>query len=227
MIEFEGHRTTPRTRDMLVELRRLTGLDLVITQGGYNAGGVAASAGTHDRDALDLRARGLTPAERARVLLNGRWVGFAIWYRTTAQGFDVEHFHAIPVGGDISAGAQRQVSDYMAGRNGLASKGKDDGPRNWVGMTWERYEEENGMSAEDANRVIAQVNAVSGHLQKNAAQHHKTLRAEVAEMIKLAVSGQTEQLTTYMRQLDAANDAEIAEIQAALEKQENEDGQAG
>lgn len=88
-------------------------------------------------------------------------------------------------------------------------------------------QQEDGMSAEDANRVIAQVNAVSGHLQKNAAQHHKTLRAEVAEMIKLAVSGQTEQLTTYMRQLDAANDAEIAEIQAALEKQENEDGQAG
>lgn len=74
------------------------------------------------------------------------------------------------------------------------------------------------ITVSEADRIINQLNAVSGHLQKNAAQHHKTLRSEVAEMINLAVSGQTEQLTTYMRQLDAANDAEIAAIDAKLDE---------
>lgn len=203
---------------MLLEARNLSGLPLVIVQGGYNPGGVGASAGTHDRDALDIRVRDLTPAQRSLGVLVLRQVGFAAFLRTKAQGFEEDHIHAVPIGGDLSPSAAEQVEDYKAGRNGLASNGKDTGPRAWVDQTWESYEQESGMSAQDATRVINQVNAVSGHLQKNAAQHHKTLRAEVAEMIRLAVSGQTEQLTAYMRQLDAANDAEIAEIQAAIEK---------
>lgn len=222
MITFEGRRTTERTRDMLVEARAISGLPLEITQGGYNPGGVGASGGTHDKDALDIRATNLTPAQRQAAVAALRQVGFVAWLRTPAQADWPYHIHAVPYGGDLSPEARAQVTQYLAGTNGLASKGKDDGPRTWVGWTWERYEQENGMSAADANRVIAQINAVSGHLQKNAAQHHKTLRAEVAEMIRLAVSGQTEQLTTYMRQLDAVNDAEIAKIQAALDAEKEQ-----
>jgi peptidoglycan hydrolase-like protein with peptidoglycan-binding domain len=29
------------------------------------------------------------------------------------------------------------VVDYYEGRNGLANSGRDDGPRQWVGVTWE------------------------------------------------------------------------------------------
>jgi hypothetical protein len=30
--------------------------------------------------------------------------------------------------------------DYFEGRNGLASGAPDDGPRDWVGVTWESYQ---------------------------------------------------------------------------------------
>lgn len=161
-IEFEGHRTTTRTRDMLREARRLSGLPLIITQGGYNAGGVAASAGTHDRDALDLRARDLNNNQRLRGLLSTRRVGFAAWLRTRAQGFEVDHFHLVPIDGDLSAGARAQVTAYKNGRNGLANDRPDDGPR--VGyITWEQYlkahpqDEEFDMTPEQLQTVLTTV----------------------------------------------------------------------
>lgn len=229
MITFEGRRTTERTRDMLVEARAISGLPLEITQGGYNPGGVGASGGTHDKDALDIRATNLTPAQRQAAVAVLRQVGFVAWLRTPAQADWPYHIHAVPYGGDLSPEARAQVTQYLAGTNGLASKGKDDGPRTWVGMTWERYEQENGMSAADADRVIKKVEAVSAHLQLNAAQHHRQMREEFGKMLDMAISGQTDQLTTYARQLDAANDAEIAELKAAVDAlpKGDGDGQAG
>lgn len=161
-IELEGHTTTTRTRDMLRELRRLTGLPLPITQGGYNAGAVPESAGTHDRDALDLRAKDLNSTQRTRVVRNGRQVGFAIWLRTKAQGFTVDHFHALPIGGDLSAGAARQVEAYLKGRNGLKGNGPDDGPHVPF-TTWEQYlrshpqDEEIDMTPEQFEAVLTRV----------------------------------------------------------------------
>lgn len=217
MITFEGRRTTERTRDMLVEARAISGLPLEITQGGYNPGGVGASGGTHDKDALDIRATTLTPAQRQAAVAALRRVGFVAWLRTPQQANWPYHIHAVPYGGDLSPEARAQVTQYLAGTNGLASKGKDDGPRTWVGMTWERYEQENGMSAADADRVIKQVNAVSAHLALNAAQNRRGLFQDLAKLIESLKDGQTEQLTTYMRQMDAANDAEVAKLQAAVD----------
>lgn len=231
MITFEGRRTTARTRDMLQEARRLSGLPLEITQGGYNPGGEKKSGGTHDKDALDIRATTLSPRERQAAVAALRRVGFVAWLRTPDQSNWPYHIHAVPYGGDLSPEARAQVTQYLAGLNGLASKGKDDGPRTWVGMTWERYEKENGMSAADADRVIKYMEAVSSHLAKNTAQNMRNLRTDIGKMLQLAKDGQTDQLTAYIRQLDAANDAEIAEIQAGVEaiKAETEapDGQAG
>lgn len=224
MIKFEGRNTTPRTRDMLLEARALSDLPLIIVQGGYNPGGVGASAGTHDRDALDIRARDMDTAERASAVAALRRVGFAAWLRRKAQGFEEDHIHAVPVGGDLAPSAADQVDDYLNNRNGLASNGKDDGPRTWVGMTWERYEEENSMSAADADRVIKQVNAVSAHLALNAAQNRRTLFRDLSKLINDSRNGQTEQLTAYMRQTDAANDAEVAKLQAAVDELGKEDG---
>lgn len=140
-ILFEGFRMDARTRDMLVEARVNCQAPLFVTQGGFNAGGVAASAGTHDGGgALDIRARNLTKAQIAEAVLRLRQVGFAAWHRTPDQGNWVEHIHCIAVGcTSLSRGAKNQVTAYHNGRNGLANNRADDGPRLYAKNTWESY----------------------------------------------------------------------------------------
>ena len=115
---------------------------LVATQGSYNGGGVSASAGTHDGGgAIDLSASELSPAERDEVVAAMRRVGWAAWLRTPAQAAWGYHIHAIAVDcPDLSSGAAYQVQEYFAGRNGLAGRGADDGPSDYVGTTWEDYQ---------------------------------------------------------------------------------------
>lgn len=139
---WRGVKADDRTIAMVEEAERLLGYDLDITQGGYNAGGVAASAGTHDRAAIDVRAINMTQARRNAIVTMLRTVGFAAWHRRPEQASKAKpwphHIHAVPIGGDLSAGAQKQVAAYRAGKNGLASGGKDDGPRVPI-RTWEQY----------------------------------------------------------------------------------------
>ena len=74
-----------------------------------------------------------------------RRVGWAAWHRTPAQGFD-HHIHGIagPAGpGDLAPAASDQWADYLNGRNGLANNAPDDGPRDFVGVTWEQYQSSN------------------------------------------------------------------------------------
>lgn len=140
-VTFEGFAMDARTRDMLLEARRLCVAPLFITQGSYNKGGVAASAGTHDGGGvIDVRATNLNSAQRKEAVLDLRRVGFAAWLRTPAQSNWPYHIHAVAVGcPDLSRGAQYQVDEYRRGKNGLASRGADDGPRTYVGVTWESY----------------------------------------------------------------------------------------
>lgn len=135
-IWFRGKRMTPAVRDALLAAEQRAGFEFTITQGGWNAGGVAASAGTHDGDALDLRTRDLDDDQVAAMVEAMRWAGFAAWLRTTGkprlgvrtQGFETEHVHAVPNGwGAPSAGAKRQAAKYRAGRDGLRGNRKDDG----------------------------------------------------------------------------------------------------
>ncbi|WP_405056957.1 peptidoglycan-binding protein [Kribbella sp. NBC_01505] len=130
-----------RTRDMLVEARRICEAPLVITQGGYNKGGVEASAGTHDGGgALDIRITNLTKAQIAEAVRRLRQVGFAAWHRTPAQGNWVGHIHCIAVGcKSLSAGARAQAVAYKNGKNGLKNNRKDDGDQLYVHNTWESY----------------------------------------------------------------------------------------
>lgn len=143
-IRYRGVKLNTRTRDMFEAIEFLTGLDLVITQGSYNAGGVAASAGTHDGGgALDIRAKDLTADDRKAVVAAARRVGFAAWLRTPDQSDWPYHVHCEAIGDpDLSAGAAKQVKAYLKGRNGLAGNGPDDGPRTWVNRTWEIFWEE-------------------------------------------------------------------------------------
>lgn len=118
---------------------RLGGCRWSVTQGSYNAGGVSASAGTHDGGgALDLSVnRGCGTRRHAVRAL--RKVGFAAWYRPTRPGVWPAHIHAIAVNdSDLSAGAAAQVSEYYRGYDGLAGDGRDTGPRVRK-VTWEQY----------------------------------------------------------------------------------------
>jgi hypothetical protein len=120
------------------------------TQGSYS-GGVAASGGTHDGGgAIDLAGQDAGMAQDDRVAIRdaGRQVGCAMWIRDPSQSDWPWHLHGIAVQpggkgdrGCLSSGAHGQVVDYFEGRNGLASGAPDDGPRDWVGVTWETYEQ--------------------------------------------------------------------------------------
>lgn len=141
-ITWRGKRLNKRTVAMVQAAEKIAGMTFVITQGSYNAGGVSASAGTHDGGgALDVRARDLSGSERARAVLAMRKVGFAAWLRTPSQGNWPFHIHAIAAGDDdLSRRAAVQVTEYRRGRNGLANRGPDDGPDGYRLMTWELYQ---------------------------------------------------------------------------------------
>lgn len=140
-LNFRGVTINVRTRDMILAAEKLLGFQLHLTQGSYNRGGVSASAGTHDGGgAVDVRARDLTASQKSTVVAMLRKVGFASWHRLPSQGNWPEHIHSIAIGDpELSRGAKNQVADYKAGRNGLASNGKDNATRAYVNVTWETY----------------------------------------------------------------------------------------
>lgn len=130
----DGKTLNQRTLDMLNCAEARLGYKLYVTQGSYNGGGVSASAGTHDGGgAIDI----VGVDNWDEVVRALREVGFAAWHRTPDQSDWVHHIHAIAIGdAELSSGARNQVSDYYAGRNGLASGARDDGPRLSPIPTW-------------------------------------------------------------------------------------------
>jgi hypothetical protein len=55
--------------------------------------------------------------------------GFAAWHRTTDQGFDVDHIHAVAIGDrEMSSQAADQVTSYYDGGDGLAGDIPDSMP---------------------------------------------------------------------------------------------------
>ena len=139
-VTYHGKTLNTRTKAMLVAAEGKAGFQVTLTQGSYNAGGVDASAGTHDGGgAMDISVSGMSSTNRNNLLKALRNVGFAAWYRTPAQGFDY-HIHAMAISDpDLSSGAQHQTGDYYLGMNGLAGRGADDGPQ-VTKVTWEEYQ---------------------------------------------------------------------------------------
>lgn len=136
---YSGKTVNQRTRDMLAKADSLIAHSIVVTQGSYNAGGVAASAGTHDGGgAVDISAANLTTTQRWQTVQALRKVGFAAWLRNPNQGPWPYHIHAIAIGDtDLASGARDQVADYYVGKNGLASHAADDTPAAYrVPFTW-------------------------------------------------------------------------------------------
>jgi hypothetical protein len=129
---WSGKRINVRTRDLLRLAQTWAGVTITLSQGSYNAGGVSASAGTHDGGGVvDISVSSWSSATRTRVVLALRKAGFAAWLRTPAQGFSY-HIHACAIGDrEIAPAAARQVQSYFNGRNGLANNGPDDAERRW------------------------------------------------------------------------------------------------
>lgn len=127
---YDGNRVDELTKAALEATAARLGYDLTVTQGSYNAGGVAASAGTHDGGgAVDL-----APYDAARKVLELRRTGFAAWHRTAIPGLWPEHVHAVLIGNArLSSGARAQVAEYLAGYDGLKGDGRDTGPRQFLG----------------------------------------------------------------------------------------------
>ncbi len=107
------------------------GVTPVITQGAWmvkNGGGAKASAGYHDGGGtFDLRVWNLTDAQVAKVVRTCRRYGAAAWLRNLEHGgFTDPHIHfVLPTDTGLSPGARWQWSEYLAGRDGLASRGRD------------------------------------------------------------------------------------------------------
>jgi len=149
---WRGVTLDQRTADMISEVDGLLpDVPMYPSQGSYS-GSTSASAGTHDGGgAIDMKAVDLSSDQRNRLVKTMRMVGFAAWLRTPSQSNWPYHIHGIAVQpggkgdrGVLAAPAHDQVVDYYEGRNGLASNAPDDGPRNYVGVTWESY---NGQAA--------------------------------------------------------------------------------
>jgi len=122
IITFRGKRMDRKTAAALAIAEQRLGYELTITQGGYNAGGVGASAGTHDRGGVvDLTA--FEAGRKVKVL---RDLGFAAWHRLPSEGPWPEHVHAVMVGHqDLAPSAFRQTQAYKRGTNGLANDAAD------------------------------------------------------------------------------------------------------
>lgn len=115
---------------------------LLLTQGSYNAGVVAASFGTHDGGgAVDIAVRDATQDfsimedEIMPMLRALRIAGFAAWLRDTGELYPNSpiHIHAIAIGDEeASAIAKQQVESdfgYFSGFNGLPpEEGQDPFP---------------------------------------------------------------------------------------------------
>ncbi len=127
------------------------GARLEIIQGAYNDT-VAASAGTHDKDAVvDVRIVGLDWWAAQRFL---RECGWAAWYRHTGAWSRPSswHVHMVSLGYTTPVGVfvPGQVTDYYAHKTGLVGHAHDPSwfPPN-IPATQFRYEEDDMPSPKD------------------------------------------------------------------------------
>lgn len=122
---YNGARMDQKTKVavQVLEQGRLKDLaPLTIFQGCYNPGGVAASAGTHDRGGvLDF-----SPFEFGRKVKAWRDLFGPGWHREAIPGLWGEHIHCVIADqGNLAPAAVAQVGMYFAGLDGLAGGHRD------------------------------------------------------------------------------------------------------
>lgn len=168
------------------------------TQGGWS--GYGPSAGTHaGPGAVDIAAEDLTPQQRAELVAVMRRVGWAAWMRNPSQSDWPWHCHAIAVGcPNLPAAARDQVEDYLEGRNGLANEGPDDGPRDWVGCTFEEWENsEMPISDEDLDRIAWRVWSFNGGTFEGQSAA-STLKDIPGRVVNFPLTAAGQHLWTYL-----------------------------
>lgn len=125
----DGKTVDAITDAALSAAERRLGKKVSVVQGSYNAGKVAASAGTHDLGGVV----DLMPWEWETTVPALRAVGFAAWYRPAIPGLWSAHIHAVLIDhGNLAPSAARQVQAYLARRDGLKGNGPDTDP-GWTG----------------------------------------------------------------------------------------------
>jgi hypothetical protein len=126
-VTFRGRLMDNKTQAFLKAMEAKLGYDLTVVQGCYNAGGVSASAGTHDAGGVvDLVAW-----DHQRKVRAARELGGFAWYRPDLPGVWGEHIHlGVRSHGRLSPAAKAQQADFDAdpARNGLAGNAVD---RTW------------------------------------------------------------------------------------------------
>lgn len=122
---YRGKRMCQCMIDAIKAVEKEIGTTITITQGGYNAGGVAASAGTHDKGGVwDQPTLSRSATAKCRAI--GVWPNT----RTRAQGFSSNHSHTLVFGcPHMAPGLKYQERELRATRNGLAGRGRDTDPR--------------------------------------------------------------------------------------------------
>lgn len=167
----DGKKVDRLTDGALKRAEKILGYSLTITQGSYNPGKVAASAGTHDEGGVV----DLMPWDRANKVKALRAVGFAAWYRPTVPGLWSAHIHAVLLGhAKLAPSAIRQALAYLNHLNGLKDAGPDVDP-GWVGDV--RYNVE-------AFRKDVRREAITARVQKKRSRIAE-LRAKVKELLLL------------------------------------------
>src|SRR5690348_13523061 len=106
----DGKKVDALTDGALKRAEKILGRKIPVTQGSYNAGGVSASAGTHDGGGVvDVPA---WQADETVIAL--RAVGFAAWHRPAVAGLWPAHIHAVLIGNaKLAPVAARQVQAYL------------------------------------------------------------------------------------------------------------------
>lgn len=252
IIRYRGVDLNRRTINMIEAAEKLTGLTFLIAQGSYRAGKTAASAGTHDGGgAVDVDAKNMTDGRRRTIRDALRQVGFAAWIRNPDQGDWNWHVHAVAVGdADLSASAARQVAGYLSGgrtgdgHNGLANNGPDDGPRTWVGVTWEAYLKAHPNTEElsmadisdlieeikrqgDATRALIKAESAAGR-QETRRQQIWALRygVQIADNLETAADryDATMKAGGTVEQAEAAYQGSMSDVAADLAKRATDNG---
>lgn len=126
-VNFRGRLVDRKTQAFLQAMEKRLGYDLTVIQGSYNAGGVSASAGTHDGGGVV----DLVSWDSKKKVKVARELGAFAWFRPDLPGVWGEHVHlGIRDHGRLSSAAQAQQADFDANpaRNGLAGGAAD---RTW------------------------------------------------------------------------------------------------
>ena len=136
VLTWRGYKFTRRAIQSLRWVEEKSGVRINPAQGSFNPGGVGASGGTHDQEAIDIRVGGLSPAEIERLVIWLRKAGWAAWYRRAVPGLWGAHVHAVPTTGKLSPQAAYQVRAFDAGRDGLAGNRVDPTWRPRIRRRW-------------------------------------------------------------------------------------------